>query len=60
MSNIKSFLGREVPKPRDNMVNVEGYWIELGTKKTMEDETYVLTKSVKQNLKDLGRVVSGG
>jgi len=42
------------------MINVEGYWIELGTKKAFEDDSYVLTKSVKQNMKDLGRVVSGG
>jgi len=35
------------------MINVEGYWIELGTKKAFEDDSYVLTKSVKQNMKDL-------
>ena len=42
------------------MINVEGYWIPIGAKKELQDESYVLTKSVKKNLKDLARVVAGG
>ena len=59
VKNIKSFLGRDIQKPSENMINVEGYWIEIGSNMAVEDHTYVLTKSVKQNLKDLARVVAG-
>ena len=59
VKNIKSFLGKKLTKPSENTINVQGYWIELGSKTAIEDQSYVLTSSVKQNLKDLARVVAG-
>ena len=39
---------------------MEGYWIAKGKEKCVIDESYVLTESVKLNLRDLSRVVSAG
>lgn len=41
-------------------MHIEGYWISTGDKEPTVDETYVLTPSVKLNLKDIVRVVSAG
>uniref|UniRef100_A0A8C6J801 Midasin n=1 Tax=Melopsittacus undulatus TaxID=13146 RepID=A0A8C6J801_MELUD len=60
-SNIKSLLKQQIPKPqRGKFILVEGYWISAGDKEPTVDETYVLTPSVKLNLKDIARVVSAG
>ncbi|PKK33324.1 midasin AAA ATPase 1 [Columba livia] len=59
--NIKSLLKQQIPKPQGGrFVLVEGYWISAGDKEPNVDETYVLTPSVKLNLKDIARVVSAG
>ncbi|XP_066850638.1 midasin isoform X2 [Anser cygnoides] len=59
--NIKSLLKQQIPKPQgEKFINIEGYWISAGDKEPMVDETYVLTPSVKLNLKDIVRVVSAG
>ncbi|NXW51222.1 MDN1 protein, partial [Nyctiprogne leucopyga] len=59
--NIKSLLKQQIPKPQGGrFVLVEGYWISAGDKEPTVDETYVLTPSVKLNLKDIARVVSAG
>ncbi|XP_061225770.1 midasin isoform X4 [Neopsephotus bourkii] len=59
--NIKSLLKQQIPKPRGGQfILVEGYWISAGDKEPTVDETYVLTPSVKLNLKDIARVVSAG
>lgn len=42
------------------MIKVEGYWISAGDNEPTIDETYILTPSVKLNLKDIVRVVSAG
>lgn len=42
------------------MIKVEGYWISIGDMEPTVDETYVLTSSVKLNLRDIVRVVSAG
>ncbi|XP_025949160.1 midasin [Dromaius novaehollandiae] len=57
--NIKSLLKQQIPKPQGGrFIHIEGYWIAAGDKEPTVDETYVLTPSVKLNLKDIVRVVS--
>lgn len=52
---------QQIPKPQgEKFINIEGYWISAGDKEPTVDETYVLTPSVKLNLKDIVRVVSAG
>ncbi|XP_029451275.1 midasin isoform X2 [Rhinatrema bivittatum] len=59
--SIKNLLKQSLPEPEGGrFVQIEGYWIPLGTKDPFIDETYILTASVKLNLKDLVRVVSAG
>ncbi|KFR09321.1 Midasin, partial [Nipponia nippon] len=59
--NIKSLLKQQIPKPQGGrFIFIEGYWISAGDKEPTVDETYVLTPSVKLNLKDIARVVSAG
>uniref|UniRef100_A0A8C3BNE5 Midasin n=1 Tax=Cairina moschata TaxID=8855 RepID=A0A8C3BNE5_CAIMO len=59
--NIKNLLKQQIPKPQgEKFINIEGYWISAGDKEPTVDETYVLTPSVKLNLKDIVRVVSAG
>ncbi|XP_054255246.1 midasin [Indicator indicator] len=59
--NIKSLLKQQIPKPQGGrFILIEGYWISAGDKEPTVDETYVLTPSVKLNLKDIARVVSAG
>ncbi|NXI53175.1 MDN1 protein, partial [Chloroceryle aenea] len=59
--NIKSLLKQQIPKPHGGrFILIEGYWISAGDKEPAVDETYVLTPSVKLNLKDIARVVSAG
>ncbi|XP_069830840.1 midasin-like isoform X2 [Dendropsophus ebraccatus] len=59
--NIKSLLKQPFPEPRGGrFVQIEGYWIPVGDKNPAIDESYILTSSVKLNLRDLVRVVSAG
>uniref|UniRef100_A0A8C9MGW1 Midasin n=1 Tax=Serinus canaria TaxID=9135 RepID=A0A8C9MGW1_SERCA len=59
--NIKSLLKQQIPKPKGgSFILIEGYWISAGDKEPTVDESYVLTPSVKLNLKDIVRVVSAG
>lgn len=52
---------QQIPKPQGGrFIHIEGYWISAGDKEPTVDETYVLTPSVKLNLKDIVRVVSAG
>ena len=39
-------------------VNIEGYWLSAGEKAPAIDEGFILTESVRQNLKDVARIVS--
>ena len=45
---------------RENCIKIEGYWIACGggDKDPMINENYILTPSVRRNLKDISRVVS--
>ncbi|XP_054990862.1 midasin [Sorex araneus] len=57
--NVKSLLKQPIPEPKGGrLIQVEGYWISVGDKEPTIDEAYVLTSSVKLNLRDIVRVVS--
>lgn len=50
-----------IPAPSDRpCVEVEGYWVSQGDLEPALDPSYILTASVKLNLRDLARVVSAG
>ena len=53
-------LKQPLPMPQDSgqFCNFEGFWIAMGNKEPVVSTEYVLTASVKANLKDLARVVS--
>ncbi|XP_065367345.1 midasin [Calliphora vicina] len=60
LSNAKAILHQAIPKPGENYLNFEGYWIEKGPKDLQDCSNYILTDSVKENLKDLARIISIG
>ena len=50
-----------IPEPSGRAcVPLEGYWVSQGELEPSLDPTYILTDSVKLNLRDLVRVVSAG
>ncbi|XP_078040889.1 midasin [Augochlora pura] len=70
---VKAILGEKaasailrtpIPKPQsasnDSFIYFEGYWVPKGDLSPETPENYILTETVKQNLKDLVRVVSIG
>ncbi|XP_069109146.1 midasin-like [Argopecten irradians] len=60
-TNINSILKKDIPMPGDGKYEfVEGYWIPVGAAKPVQEDKYILTASVRANLKDLSRVVSAG
>ena len=64
--NIKSVMGQALTQPKPlwggkfESILVEGYWIPKGDLEANEPRSYILTDSVRNNLKDLVRVVSLG
>lgn len=61
--SVSAVLGTPIPRPRgsnENYICFEGYWILKGDLEPRIPENYVLTETVRQNLKDLVRVVSIG
>ncbi|KAM4043140.1 midasin isoform 2-T2 [Anomaloglossus baeobatrachus] len=59
--NIKSLLKQPLTEPYGGRyIQIEGYWIPVGDQDPTIDESYILTSSVKLNLRDLVRVVSAG
>lgn len=61
LSNAKSVLSQSIPCPTDGEhINFEGYWIQQGEKIPIDCESYILTDTVRQNLKDLARIISIG
>ena len=58
--NAASLLKQPLPKSQGSgqFSNFEGFWIAMGNKEPVVSADYVLTASVKANLKDLSRVVS--
>ncbi|TKS75776.1 Midasin MIDAS-containing protein [Collichthys lucidus] len=60
MGNTKC-LKQPIPAPSGHQcVEVEGYWVSQGEMEAALDPSYILTASVKLNLRDLARVVSAG
>ncbi|XP_051781409.1 midasin isoform X2 [Erpetoichthys calabaricus] len=58
--NPKS-LKESIPEPTDKKCfQVEDYWISRGELPPATDSSYILTPTVKLNLRDLARVVSAG
>nr|XP_020508278.1 midasin [Labrus bergylta] len=54
-------LKQPIPAPSGRpCVDVEGYWVSQGEMEPALDPSYILTASVKLNLRDLARVVSAG
>lgn len=50
-----------IPAPSGRpCAEVEGYWVTQGDMEPALDPSYILTASVKLNLRDLARVVSAG
>lgn len=59
-SHLSRFL-QSIPAPSDRpCVDVERYWVSQGEMEPALDPSYILTASVKLNLRDLSRVVSAG
>ncbi|PAV80645.1 hypothetical protein WR25_15997 [Diploscapter pachys] len=54
------------PKPIDfkegqiEYIQIEGYWIEKGCELPAEDENYVMTKTVKENMAEIARITGSG
>ncbi|CAH1798612.1 unnamed protein product, partial [Owenia fusiformis] len=58
-SKIKSMLKHALPQPLEGKyLQFEGYWLSSGHKDPVAPDGYVLTPSVRANLRDLARVVS--
>lgn len=60
VSDAKKILSQQIPKPAGDQLNFEGYWIEVGGKEPEECIEYIITDSVKKNLRDLARIISIG
>lgn len=61
VSDAKKILSQQIPKPKTgDQMNFEGYWIDVGEKEPQECKEYILTESVRKNLKDLARIISIG
>ena len=60
----EAIIRAPIPKPKSNQgqdyINFEGYWVPKGTAAPEEPKNYILTPSVKRNLKDIVRAVSIG
>ncbi|XP_048386295.2 midasin [Stegostoma tigrinum] len=60
-NNAKAILQQPIPEPKGGRsIQIEGYWIATGDKEPSVDKLYILTPSVKLNLRDLARVVAAG
>ncbi|KAJ8008932.1 hypothetical protein DPEC_G00083550 [Dallia pectoralis] len=54
-------LKQPIPEPTGRTcAQMEGYWVSQGEMEPALDPSYILTPSVKLNLRDLARVVSAG
>lgn len=61
---VDTLLLRPLSEPKDGLqyILVEGYWIFRGMEPIPDDRSseYILTESVRANLRDLARIVSAG
>lgn len=61
LTNVKAVLAQPIPRPPvGEHINFEGYWIETGARPLQACDSYILTDSVRLNLKDLARIISIG
>ena len=59
--NVKAMIKQQLPAPSESgHQRFEGYWISVGTQEPKVPKDYVLTPSVRANLRDLVRVVCAG
>ena len=57
----RSILTQAIPEPSGgHHLQFEGYWVPRGTQEPLSPAGYVLTASVRANLRDLVRIVSAG
>ncbi|XP_046580737.1 midasin-like, partial [Haliotis rubra] len=58
-ANIKAILKQPLPQPHGaKHLKFEGYWISQGALEPHVPDNYILTPSVRENLRDLARVIS--
>uniref|UniRef100_A0A914WN69 Midasin n=1 Tax=Plectus sambesii TaxID=2011161 RepID=A0A914WN69_9BILA len=56
---VKTILSQPVPPPLDReSVRVEGYWLEKGDEEPAAEDNYVLTATVRKNMRDVARVLA--
>ncbi|XP_055528540.1 midasin [Wyeomyia smithii] len=61
LNDVHQATSHQIPKPTvGEQLNFEGYWIEKGPKEIQQCEKYILTDSVRSNLRDLARIISIG
>lgn len=61
--NVKSVLNQLIPEPQvfgQNYLLFEGHWIPQGKLEIVIPEGYILTPTVKKNLRDIARIISLG
>ena len=58
-SKASQMLHASIPKPpQGGHINIEGYWLRCGSNDPHVQPDYILTETVRQNLKDIARIVS--
>ncbi|KAK6636191.1 hypothetical protein RUM43_009849 [Polyplax serrata] len=58
-SDIKSVLNQPIPKPEvGEHVNLEGFWLPVGSLEPSVPDNYILTPTVRRHLRDLIKIVS--
>lgn len=62
---VKALMKQPIPMPKsfnksDKFLQFESYWIPQGSLEPKTPDNYILTESVRRNLKDLVRIVSIG
>lgn len=63
IKDMKSLLHHPLAKPDDpgqDYLQFEGYWIPVGTIEPDVPDDYVITESVRCNIKNLARIISIG
>lgn len=61
--SVKAVLKQPIPEPQlhgEKYLQFEGYWVKTGYLEPKPPSDYILTDSVRKNLRDLVRVVSIG
>jgi midasin len=59
LNTSESCISASIPQPKEpGFINVEGFWLMVGSESAEVSPDYVLTESVQENLRNLARVVS--